>query len=98
MTASSDSAARDVYKTLAGLETNVDRRAIEFRIIVVGDQKTGKTAFVEKLLFKANQTLYFSTILDFYTGSGVIEYSNATRTLGMKKYAMTMLDCSGMSI
>ena len=67
MATDAKSASRDVYSAMAGIDGAVDRRTIDFRVIVVGDPKTGKTAFLEKLLFKANQSLYFSTILDFYT-------------------------------
>jgi GTPase SAR1 family protein len=66
-----------------------------FRVILVGDPETGKTTFVEKLLFRAEQALYFPSVLDIYSATGSIEFVKAVGAFSHKRYSLTLIDTSG---
>jgi hypothetical protein len=75
-------------------------KALDFRCAFVGDAKTGKTAFLERVLFFAHSYLYFPTLLETYSAVGTAEfYSDAVADVKKpKRYSLVVTDCSGMSV
>ena len=67
----------------------------DFRIILVGDVRTGKTAFAEQLLFRAGMGEYFPTVLDGYSASGFIDINSIVSTVATKRYSVSVMDTSG---
>ena len=75
---------------------NGDKK-FELLCTVVGDSWSGKTAFVEHLLFDSKAAVYYATTLDLYVSTGLVE----VLTEGMlsfrktKKFKLWMTDTAG---
>lgn len=83
---------------LAAGQTAARRRQkpFEFKVLLVGPLGSGKTAFVEQLLFEAPPDHYFPSVVDVYTGSSLVDFSTAVSNVSMKKYYLNITDTSGM--
>lgn len=74
-------------------------KGFELCCTIVGDPWSGKTAFVENLLFGSKAGTYYPSTLDLYVATGVIdvlttEMQSFRKT---KRFKLWMTDTSGMS-
>lgn len=70
---------------------------LDLNFVVVGDTKTGKTAFVEGLLFQSEASYYMPTLLDSYNATCLLEITSTllSRDKKLKRCTVNMIDTSG---
>lgn len=89
------SAAAAAFRTIIKFKRRA--KPFDFRCVVVGDPRSGKTSFVEWLVFRANNSLYIPTILESYSARGTADITTSVCHITWKKYTVQFIDTSGTS-
>jgi GTPase SAR1 family protein len=88
----------NVFRRLHSLARKAQQRQVsEAHISLLGDQRVGKTAFLDQLLFASTARCYMPTALDAYTAHSVLELTCTllSKERKIKRVSFSFYDTSG---